>query len=212
VGFGRALGIGLGLGLGLGLAVGIIFFLGREIEDRRARATAEATATAMQTQARAAATARAQSDAMRAQEVATASARRLEDEQRQAAASATAEAIRLAARRCQDPNKLVASGTQERVPNRGGFRYSVTGTLRNTCNYDIVFNLELTGLATNGSTIIATKTIAITAEGVGQGSVPSALIRPGEERAFSAYFVDRPEPDIASVRIAPVIVREGDPR
>jgi hypothetical protein len=106
----------------------------------------------------------------------TTTARRQEDERRQAEAaaaqastSATAEAARLAARRCEDPNKLDVKIATVAHPNPTlrTTRYSADGTVRNTCNYDIDFKLELSALASNGSTVIATKTMGISPNGVG---------------------------------------------
>jgi hypothetical protein len=216
--FARAFAITFGVVLGLLAALllaGAVAIAGyslyRADQDRRAEEQARARATQV-AQERATATTR------QAEQQATATTlrtdeerRRAEEAQRQSAAAATATAMRLAARQCRDPSKLVASVTPELVRSAGRLSYHVSGAVRNTCNFDIVFNLDLVALAANGTSIIATKTIAIDAEGIGNAGVRSALIRPGEERLFRAYFTDRPQPDVASVRVSPVIVQEGDP-
>lgn len=190
------------------LLMGAVAFGGyslyRADQNRRAeeQAIARATATAQE---------RATVITRQATEQATATALRVEGEQRQRAASATAEAVKLAARRCENPRKLVVQSSYD------SNQYRVSGSVKNTCNYDIVFNMDLDGLATNRVSIVTpTYTVAISGEvagGPGQGR--SALIRAGTERTFSfdlgGIVPGRKREDIASVRVTPVIVREGDP-
>jgi hypothetical protein len=127
-------------------------------------------------------------------------------------AAATATAVRLAARQCEDPSQVVVTPKYkvDRTPV-DRVLYVVSGTARNSCNFDIIVNLRLTGLAEDGSTILATKTIAMNAEGGDREGDDATLLHPGEERLFTATLAERPQPDIASVHLAPVVIREGDP-
>ena len=156
--------------------------------DRRADERARATAATGQATPKAAATAH------------------------QALAAATATAVRLAARQCEDPGQVVVTPTYQvdRAPV-DRVLYVVSGTARNSCNFAIVVNLRLTGLAEDGSTILATKTIAMRAEDGDREGDDATLLHPGEERPFAATLAERPQPDIAAVRLAPVIIRAGDP-
>jgi hypothetical protein len=206
--FARYFAITFGIALGVlaaVLVVGAAVFAGysfyRADQGRRADEQANARATVV-------ARDRATATTRQAEERATATVLRAEEELRQRAVSATAEAVRFAARRCQNPSKLVLRPRHEVAGNR----YTVSGTVSNTCNFDIIFNLDLVGLAENGVSIVASKTVTISEDvdgGPGRGK--SALIRAGTERLFDVYFTDRRAPDIASVRVTPVIVREGDP-
>jgi hypothetical protein len=207
--FGIALGV-----LAAVLVMGAVAFGGyslyRADQDRRAEEQASGRATVVAQE-------RATASTRQAAEQATATALRTEGEQRQRAASATVEAVKLAARKCQSPSKLVLRPSHKASDTSTGagtfIRYDVSGTVTNTCNFDIVFNLDLVGLAENGVSIIASQTVTISGDvdgGPGQGK--SALIRAGTERLFSdVYFTTRRVPDIASVRVTPAIVREGDP-
>jgi hypothetical protein len=145
---------------------------------------------------------------------ATATTRLVEDRQRQDAAIATHQAAQRAARQCEDPQKLTVSAMLE-VPRArnsiGVFVYQVSGVVRNTCNYDIVFNLELTGLAENVSSIIVTRVIGINEEGNATSANNQTTIRAGQERLFRAHLTDRGQPDVASVRITPIVIAEGYP-
>jgi hypothetical protein len=219
--FARAFAITLGITLGL-LTAGAIAFAGYSIyradQDRRAEEQARASATvvaqeratAVAAQAQATATARQQEEGRR-QAAAVA-----EEERRQAATSATATvaAIKQAARRCEEPHKLavrIAAKWDRPVPT--GVRYDAEGTVRNACNYDIEVRLELVGLALNGSTVKASKIVAINQEGWEVYGNPQAAtrIRPGEERFFSVLMAQRPQADIGYIHATPIIVREGDP-
>ena len=197
--FARAFAITFGIALGL-LAAGAVAFAGYSIyradQARRAEEQAQATATAV------------------AQQRATAAAAQAQAQQAAVSSRATAEADKLARRRCEDPNKVVVSVKLQ--PGLDPFtgtpqNYSAVGTVRNTCNYDIDFRIEFTALAANGSTVIATKTIAINERGDQDTGTQSVThIRPGEERRFGFYMVAA-QPDVGSVRAVPIIVREGDP-
>ena len=130
----------------------------------------------------------------------------------QATQQATATPVRQAARQCEDPAQVVVTSKYkvERAPV-DRVLYVVSGTARNSCNFAIVANLRLTGLAEDGSTILATKTLALHADDGDRAGADATLLHPGEERPFAATFAERPQPDIAAVRLAPVIIREGDP-
>jgi len=207
-------GIVLGMLAAL-LTVGAVAFAGYSLyiaeQARRADERAGATATVV-AQERGTATTR------QAEAQATATARQAEDEQRQAVAAATGEAVAAAARQCQNPSKLVTQAKYETVLRSitaydNVVQYRVSGNVRNTCNYDIAFTLKLEGLAEDGVTVVHTSSVTIGPIVVaypGQGE--SGLIRAGEERFFNGvYFTDRRQPDIASVRVTPVIVQEGYP-
>jgi hypothetical protein len=214
--FARYFAITFGITLGVLAAVLMVaaiafggYSLYRADQTRRAAEETSARATVVAVE-------RATATARQATEQATATALRLEGEQRQRSASATAEAIKLAARKCENPIKLVLRPQHKVSDTSTGagnfFRYDVSGTVTNTCNFDIVFNLDLVGLAENGVSIVASQTVTIGAEiagGPGQGR--SALIRAGTERLFDVYFTTRRTRDIASVTVTPVIVREDDP-
>jgi hypothetical protein len=222
--FARYFAITFGIVLGILLAVlvagGFLFggyTLYRADQDRRSNEQANARAT-VATQERATATTRqaleqATATTRQAAEQATATALRVEGEQQQRAAAATAEAVKVAARKCQNPSKLVVR------PSYDAAQYRALGTVTNTCNFDIVFNLNFEGLAKNGVSIVTSAagcTVAISGDvegGPGQGR--SALIRAGTERLFNVYLgalmCGANLQDIASVRVAPKIVREDDP-
>ena len=206
--FARYFAITFGVVLGALAAISIVglvawgaYSLYRTDQDRRAGEQANARATVV-AQDRATATTRQSEDR------ATATALRTEEELRQRSASATAEAVKLAARRCQNPAKLVVQARLNVATSSTAVatfnRYAVSGTVSNTCNFDIVFNFDLVGMAQNGVSIVDAKTVTISGDvnnSPGQGK--SALIRAGTERLFEVYFTDRRTPDIASVRVIP---------